>query len=118
MRSILTSAQARRPSVLGAGLQTVGPDIRAVKQSLIAAKVARFPQVSLRWIPGRTGYAAFEPFLGPPGVELRAAGDAACLRGWTVETRMCGWRKGSVLVEYQRSIGTAFREVSDALTAH
>ena len=99
------------------------PDIQQAEQNLVAANadigaargilpapvadvVDRLPQ------PG-----AGQPVRRRPARELRAAGHAADLPGRPAafELNLAEVRKSSAVVEYERSIQTAFREVADGL---
>ena len=106
------------------------PDIRAAEQDLIAAnaqigvaRAAYFPAVeSERSALGGQSTQLSSLFSGPAQhVEPGAAGYAADLHGGAAEIRrQAGARPSasSALVQYEKTIQTAFTEVSNSLIAH
>jgi len=104
------------------------PDIRAAEQGLISAnanigvaKSAYFPQISLSGTIGGQSSRLTSLFSGPNGAwtfvpqitqPIFAAGRIKS------GLRLAEAERNEAVVAYQRSIQTAFREVSDALIAH
>jgi multidrug efflux system outer membrane protein len=125
-------AEQDQPPAVPAGLPSDllerRPDIRAAEQSLIAAdamiavaRAAYFPRISLTGFLGSqssdlgslfaasTGVWQFVPQVSQPiftGGRLRS------------NVKLAQAQQKMALIRYERSIQTAFREVSDALIAH
>jgi multidrug efflux system outer membrane protein len=101
------------------------PDIRAAEQKLISAnaqigvaKASYFPQISLTGALGGQSRALTELFTAPARYWTLAP--AATLPIFTagqvrVAVRLSEAQKREMLIAYQKTIYTAFREVSDAL---
>ena len=101
------------------------PDIRAAEQKLISAnaqigvaKAYYFPQISLTGILGVQSRALTQLFTGPASywtlspdalLPIFTAGQVR------VAVRLSEAQKREMLISYQKTIYTAFREVSDAL---
>jgi outer membrane protein, multidrug efflux system len=116
------------PPGLPSALLERRPDIRAAEQNLIAAnadigvaKASYFPQLSLSGILGGQSTQLSSLFNGPhsawsfvPQVS-QPIFTAGRLRS---NVRMAQAQRDSALVQYQRTIQTAFTEVSNALIAH
>ncbi len=104
------------------------PDIRAAEQNLIAAnaeigvaKAAYFPQISLTGFLGGQSTQLVQPFQrSPQRLELRSASHAADLyrRPLEIGVQLAEPRRRSALIQYQKTIQTAFTEVSNSLIAH
>ena len=113
------------PAGLPADLLARRPDIRAAEQSLIAAnanigaaKAQYFPQIELTGLLGAQSRALTSLFTGPardwnftPSVTLPLFNAGRIRNG----VRLTEAQKQEALVGYEKSIQTAFREVSDAL---
>ena len=116
------------PAGLPSALLERRPDIRQAEQELIAAnaqigaaKAEYFPRISLTGFLGVQSRALSDLLTGPATLFTAAAGA-------TVPIFTAGRTAGNVqfaeavqrelVVNYQRAIYTAFREVSDALEAH
>jgi NodT family efflux transporter outer membrane factor (OMF) lipoprotein len=117
------------PPQLPAGLPSAlidrRPDIRAAEQKLISAnaqigvaKAYYFPQITLTGLLGGQSRALTRLFTGPASyftlspdaiLPIFTAGQVR------VAVRLSEAQKREMLIEYQRTIYTAFREVSDAL---
>jgi multidrug efflux system outer membrane protein len=104
------------------------PDIRAAEQNLIAAnanigvaKAAYFPQLSLSGILGGQSTQLSSLFSGPNSAwslvpQLsQPVFTAGRLRS---NVKLAAAQRDSAVVRYERTIQTAFTEVSDALIAH
>lgn len=116
------------PPGLPSSLLERRPDIRQAEQSLIAAnaqigaaRALYFPQISLTGFLGGQSRALGGLFTGParfftiaPAAVLPIF-DAGQVRAGV---RLSEAQKRELVIAYQRSIYTAFREVSDALTAN
>ncbi len=101
------------------------PDIRAAEQMLISAnaqigvaKAYYFPQITLTGALGGQSRALTELFTAP--ARYWALAPAAILPIFTagqvrMAVRLSEARKREMLIDYQKTIYTAFREVSDAL---
>jgi multidrug efflux system outer membrane protein len=116
------------PSGLPSALLERRPDIRAAEQALIAAnadigvaKAAYFPQISLTGFIGGQSSRLSNLFSGPNGAwsfvpqisqPVVAAGRIKS------GVQLAQAERDQAQVAYERSIKTAFREVSDALIAH
>ena len=127
-RSLIEQAVPEVPSGLPSALLERRPDIRAAEHALIAAnanigvaKAAYFPQISLTAVIGgqssqlanlfsRTnGVWTFVPQVTQPvfaGGRIRSG------------VRLAEAERDRALIAYEKSIQTAFAEVSDALIAH
>jgi multidrug efflux system outer membrane protein len=116
------------PAGLPSSLLERRPDIRQAEQELIAAnarigvaKAEFFPRISLTGFLGAQSRALSDLLSGPARIWTAAAGA-------TVPVFNAGRTRGNVqlaeavqralVVNYQRAIYTAFREVADALAAH
>jgi len=116
------------PAGLPSALLERRPDIRAAEQALIAAnanigvaKAAYYPQVSLSGLLGGQSTQLASLFSGPhstwsfiPEVS-QPIFSAGRLKS---NVRLAEAEHDSALVQYERTIQTAFTEVSDALIAH
>ena len=116
------------PAGLPSALLERRPDIRAAEQALIAAnanigvaKAAYFPQLSLSGFLGGQSTQLSSLFSGPhsawsfvPQVTqpIFAAGRLKS------DVRLAEAERDSALTQYEKTIQTAFSEVSDALIAH
>jgi len=116
------------PPGLPSSLLERRPDIRAAEQALIAAnaeigvaKAAYFPQISLSGFLGGQGTQLSSLFSGPSGVwnftpqVTQPIFTAGRLKS---NVRFTEALQQSALIQYQKTIQTAFAEVSDALIAH
>jgi multidrug efflux system outer membrane protein len=104
------------------------PDLRAAEQNLIAAnadigvaRAAYFPQISLTGLLGYESNQLASLFKGSTGVwqfvpqvtqPLFTAGRI------TAQVRLAEAQQQSALIQYEKAIQTAFREVSDALVEY
>jgi NodT family efflux transporter outer membrane factor (OMF) lipoprotein len=116
------------PTGLPSALLQRRPDIRAAEQNLIAAnaqigvaRAAYFPQLSLSGLLGGQSAQLSSLFSGPhsawsfvPQI-TQPIFTAGRLRS---NVRSAEAQRDSVLVQYQKTIQTAFTEVSNALIAH
>jgi multidrug efflux system outer membrane protein len=116
------------PAGLPSALIERRPDIRAAEQNLVAAnadigvaKAAYFPQLSLSGLIGGQSTQLSSLFSGPhsawsfvPQV-TQPIFTAGRLRS---NVRLAEAQRDSALVQYQKTIQTAFTEVSNALIAH
>jgi outer membrane protein, multidrug efflux system len=123
--------QEQPPSVppgLPSSLLERRPDIRAAEQNLIAAnafigvaKAAYFPRISLTGFLGFQSDSLANLFSGPGRVWQFAPQvtqpifNAGRLKS---NVRLAEAQQQIALINYERTIQTAFREVSDALVAH
>jgi len=116
------------PAGLPSGLLERRPDIRAAEANLIAAnaqigvaKAAYFPQITLTGFLGGQGTQLSSLFAGPSSVWSFAPQvtqpifTAGRLRS---NVRLTEAQRQSALVQYEKTIQTAFSEVSNALIAH
>jgi multidrug efflux system outer membrane protein len=116
------------PAGLPSALLERRPDIRAAEQNLIAAnaqigvaKAAYFPQISLTGFLGGQGTQLSSLFSGPSAVwnftpqVTQPIFTAGRLKS-TVKLQEA--LRDSALIEYEKTIQTAFTEVSNALIAH
>jgi len=116
------------PPGLPSALLERRPDIRAAEQNLIAAnaeigvaKAAYFPQITLTGFLGAQGNQLSSLFTGPSSVWTFAPQltqpifTAGRLKS---QVRLTQAFRDSALIQYEKSIQTAFSEVSDALIAH
>lgn len=113
------------PAGLPSDLLTRRPDIRQAEQALVAAnadigaaRAAFFPQLSLTASAGYASPALGRLFAGPqrawsfaPQLSLPLF-DGGRLRA---ELRLAELRRSSAVVDYERTIQVAFREVADGL---
>jgi len=116
------------PAGLPADLLERRPDIRQAEQYLIAAnanigaaKAQYFPQIELTGLLGAQSRALTGLFTGPardwnftPSVTLPIFNAGRIRNG----VRLTEAQKQEALITYQKSIQTAFREVSDALVSY
>jgi multidrug efflux system outer membrane protein len=116
------------PAGLPSALLERRPDIRQAEQELIAAnarigvaKAEFFPRISLTGFLGAQSRALSDLLTGPARIWTASAGasvpvfNAGRTRG---NVRFAEAVQRELVVNYQRAIYTAFREVSDALAAH
>lgn len=116
------------PAGLPSSLLERRPDIRQAEQNLIsanaqigAARAMYFPQISLTGFMGGQSRALGALFTGParfwsigPGATLPIF-NAGQVRA---QVRLTEAQKRELVIAYQRSIYSAFREVSDALVGY
>ena len=117
------------PAGLPSGLLARRPDIRQAEQNLIAAnaqigvaKAQYFPQITLTGFLGGQSRALESLFTGParqwtgttPAFDLPIF-NAGRIRA---SVRLTEAQQREMLVTYQKTIETAFREVSDALAGY
>jgi NodT family efflux transporter outer membrane factor (OMF) lipoprotein len=122
----------RTPPAIPAGLPSAllerRPDIRQAEQQLVAAnarigaaKAEFFPRIGLTGFLGVQSRALSDLPTGPARTWTAAAGatapifDAGRTRG---NVRLAEAVQRELVLQYQRTIYNAFREVSDALSAH
>jgi multidrug efflux system outer membrane protein len=116
------------PAGLPSALLERRPDIRAAEQNLIAAnaqigvaKAAYFPQISLTGFLGGQGNQLSSLFSGPSAVWnftpqlTQPIFTAGRLKS---NVKLQEALRDSALVQYEKTIQTAFAEVSNALIAH
>lgn len=120
------------PPEVPAGLPSVllerRPDIRAAEQNLIAAnaqigvaKAAYFPQISLTAAVGGQSTQLTSLFAGPKAIYnfvpqiTQPIFTAGRLKS---NVKLAEAQRSSALAQYEKSIQTAFTEVSNALIAH
>ncbi len=116
------------PAGLPSALLERRPDIREAEQQLIAAnaqigaaRAEYFPRISLTGFFGAQSRALSDLLTGPARVASASVGAAAPIfnagrtRG---NVRLAEAVQRERLVNYQRAIYTAFRDVSDSLAAH
>jgi NodT family efflux transporter outer membrane factor (OMF) lipoprotein len=116
------------PAGLPSALLERRPDIRAAEQALIAAnanigvaKAAYFPQISLTGLIGGQSTKLVNLFSGPNRVWsfvpqiTQPIFTAGRLKN---NVRLAKAERDDMQIAYEKSIRTAFREVSDALIAH
>ncbi len=122
----------RTPPAVPAGLPSAllerRPDIRQAEQELIAAnaligaaRAEYFPRISLTGFFGVESRALSDLLTGPGGTFTAAAGAAAPIfnAGRTrANVELAEASQRELLVNYQRAIYTAFREVSDSLAGY
>ena len=116
------------PAGLPSALLDRRPDIRAAEQALVAAnanigvaKAAYFPQISLSGLLGGQSTRLANLFSGPNGAwSFVPQVTQPIFTGGRLKStvRLAEAERDSAQIAYQRSIQTAFREVSDALIAH
>src|SRR6266851_4697334 len=131
MRGLSLTEQALPPDVpagLPSALLERRPDIRAAEQNLIAAnadigiaKAAYFPQISLTGFLGGQGTQLSSLFSGPSAVwnftpqVTQPIFTAGRLKS---NVKLQEALRDSALIRYEKTIQTAFTEVSNALIAH
>jgi multidrug efflux system outer membrane protein len=116
------------PAGLPSTLLDRRPDIRAAEQALVAAnanigvaKAAYFPQISLSGALGGQSTRLANLFSGPNGAwSFVPQVTQPIFAGGRLKStvRLAEAERDSAQIAYQRSIQTAFREISDALIAH
>jgi multidrug efflux system outer membrane protein len=104
------------------------PDIRAAEQALVAAnanigvaKAAYFPQINLTGFIGGQSSALTNLFSGPNGAwSFVPQITQPIFAGGRIKSgvRLAEVQRDEAQIAYERSIQTAFKEVSDALIAH
>jgi len=116
------------PAGMPSSLLERRPDIRAAEQALIAAnanigvaKAAYFPQLSISGLIGGQSTQLASLFSGPhsswsfiPQIS-QPIFTAGRLKS---NVKLAEAERDSALIQYEKTIQTAFREVSDALIAH
>ena len=116
------------PNGLPSALLERRPDIRAAEQTLVAAnanigvaKAAYFPQISLSGLLGGQSTQLSSLFSGPhsawsfvPQITQPIYSAGRIKSG----VRLAEAERQGALIQYERTIQTAFTEVSDALIAH
>jgi len=131
MRGLSLTEQAVPPDVpagLPSALLERRPDIRAAEQNLIVAnaeigvaKASYFPQISLTGFLGGQGTQLTSLFSGPSAVwnftpqVTQPIFTAGRLKS---NVQLSQALRESALIQYEKTIQTAFTEVSDALIAH
>jgi multidrug efflux system outer membrane protein len=127
-RSLIEQEIPEVPAGLPSSLLERRPDIRAAEQALIAAnanigvaKAAYFPQVSLSGLIGGESSTLTNLFSGPnrtwsfvPQVS-QPIFTAGRLKS---KVRIAEAQRQEALIAYEKSIETAFSDVSNALIAH
>jgi len=116
------------PAGLPSALLERRPDIRAAEQAMIAAnanigvaKAAYFPQISLTGSIGGQSSSLATLFAGPAGAWsfvpqlTQPIFTAGRLKN---NVRLAQAQREDAQIAYEKSIATAFQEVSDALIAH
>jgi NodT family efflux transporter outer membrane factor (OMF) lipoprotein len=116
------------PAGLPSALLERRPDIRRAEQELIAAnaqigaaKAEYFPRISLTGFLGAQSRALTDLLTGPAQLATASVGAAAPVfnAGRTRNNvRLAEAIHGEALVNYQRAIYSAFRDVSDGLAAY
>jgi NodT family efflux transporter outer membrane factor (OMF) lipoprotein len=116
------------PAGLTSALLTRRPDIRAAEQNLIAAnanigvaKAAYFPQISLSGFLGGQSTQLASLFNGPHsawGFVPQVTQPIFTAGRLKSEVRLAEAEEKGALIEYEKTIQTAFTEVSNALIAH
>ncbi len=116
------------PAGLTSALLQRRPDIRATEQALIAAnanigvaRAAYFPQISLSGFLGGQSSSLSNLFAGPNGAwSFVPQITQPIFAGGRIKSnvRLAQAQREQAQVAYERTIQTAFREVSDALIAH
>jgi len=127
-RSLTEQEMPDVPPGLPSALLERRPDIRAAEQNLIAAnaqigvaKAAYFPQISLTGFLGGQGTQLTSLFSGPSAVwnftpqVTQPIFTAGRLKS---NVQLSEAVRDGALIQYEKSIQTAFTEVSDALIAH
>jgi outer membrane protein, multidrug efflux system len=116
------------PAGLPSALLDRRPDIRAAEQALVAAnanigvaKAAYFPQLSLSGLLGGQSTQLSSLFSGPNSVwSFVPQVTQPIFAGGRLKSnvRLAQAERDSALVQYEKTIQTAFTEVSNALIAH
>jgi outer membrane protein, multidrug efflux system len=116
------------PAGLPSALLQRRPDIRSAEQALVAAnanigvaRAAYFPQISLTGLLGGQSSRLVNLFSGPSGAwTFVPQVTQPILAGGRIKSgvRMAEAERDRAQIAYEKSIQTAFREVSDALIAH
>jgi NodT family efflux transporter outer membrane factor (OMF) lipoprotein len=116
------------PAGLPSSLLDRRPDIRAAEQNLVAAnatigvaKAAYFPQISLTGLFGFQSNQLSSLFTGPTKAwQFTPQATQPIFTGGRVRSnvRLAEAQRQIALVQYERSIQTAFREVADALVQY
>jgi len=130
-RGLSETEQALPPEVpagLPSALLERRPDIRAAEENLVAAnaeigvaKAAYFPQISLSGFLGGQGTQLTSLFSGPSSAwsfvpqVTQPIFTAGRLKS---NVRLTEAQRQSALIQYEKTIQTAFSEVSNALIAH
>ena len=131
VRGLSLTEQPQLPSVppgLPSSLLERRPDIRAAEQNLVAAnaiigvaKAAYFPQISLTGFLGSQSTQLSSLFTGPNRA-WQFAPDVTqpIFEGGRIRSnvKLAEAQREIALVQYEKTIETAFREVSDALVQH
>jgi multidrug efflux system outer membrane protein len=125
------TAQEQPPAVppgLPSDLLKRRPDISGAEQNLIAAnamigvaRAAYFPRISLTGFLGSQSNALSNLFAGPTGIwQFVPQVSQPIFTGGRLRSnvRLANAEQTMALIRYERSIKTAFREVSDALVQH
>ena len=121
-----------RPPVVPAGLPSQllerRPDIHEAEQQLIAAnaqigvaRAAYFPDISLTGTTGFTSSALTDLFTKPAGMwNLAASATQPLFTAGKLQAnvRLAEAQQRQAVLEYQKAIQNAFRDVSDALVAY
>jgi NodT family efflux transporter outer membrane factor (OMF) lipoprotein len=131
VRGLSLTEQQMPPEVpvgLPSALLERRPDIRATEQTLIAAnaeigiaKAAYFPQISLTGFLGGQDSQLSNLFSGPSGVwnfTPQVAQPIFTAGRLKSNVRRVQALRDSALIQYEKTIQTAFTEVSNALIAH
>jgi multidrug efflux system outer membrane protein len=116
------------PAGLPSALLERRPDIREAEQELIAAnaqigaaKAEYFPRISLTGFLGAQSRALSSLLTGPAGLATASIGATAPIfnAGRTrANVHLAEAVQRELLIDYQRTIYAAFRDVSDALVEH
>ncbi len=116
------------PAGLPSSLLERRPDIRAAEANLVAAnaqigvaRAAYFPQISLTGSAGYQSPALTDLFTGPAGIwNLAASLTQPIFEGGRLKSnvRFAQAQHEELLLAYQQSIQSAFRDVSNALVAY
>jgi multidrug efflux system outer membrane protein len=116
------------PAGVPSGLIERRPDVRAAEQSLIAAnanigvaKASYFPQISLTGLIGGQSSSLANLFSGPNGAwSFVPQVSQPLFAGGRIKSgvRLAEAENERARIGYEKSIQTAFSEVSDALIAH
>ncbi|HEY2843778.1 MAG TPA: efflux transporter outer membrane subunit, partial [Bryobacteraceae bacterium] len=115
------------PAGLPSALLERRPDIRQAEQTLVAqnaqigaARALLFPQVSLTGALGAQSRALTQLFTGPARVDSLGAGALIPIfhAGLRAGVQLTEAQQREALVNYQKTIYGALRDVSDALVAH
>lgn len=116
------------PAGLPSALLERRPDIRAAEQNLIAAnaqigvaKAAYFPQISLSGLLGGQGQQLSSLFAGPSSIwNLTPQVTQPIFTAGRLKSnvKLTEAQQQSALIQYEKTIQTAFSEVSNSLIAH